>query len=312
MRMKDGLPSGFERPTSLPESDSKKKNWQSKNRTWWEKHPMRYDWKDEIQTDEFSKEFYLEIDKRFFLNVKKYMPPQEIPFDPLINFDGLKNQDVLEIGVGNGSHAQLLAKHAKSYTGIDLTDYSVRSTSKRMACFRLNAKIIRMDAEEMDFNDDMFDFIWSWGVIHHSSNTEKILKEMQRVLKPGGTAITMVYHRSIWNYYIMHGLFRGIIQGDLFKTRSLHKTVQRYTDGAIARYYTSTEWRSLVSKYFDVKKINVYGSKAELMPLPGGHIKDSILGFIPDNISRFVTNQLRFGTFLVSILEKNDDGKKPV
>ncbi|MBK7629848.1 MAG: class I SAM-dependent methyltransferase [Ignavibacteriales bacterium] len=58
--------------------------------------------------------------------------------------------------------------------------------------------MLKMDAEALQFEDNSFDFVWSWGVIHHSSNTRKILEEIQRVLKPGGEAIIMVYHRSIW------------------------------------------------------------------------------------------------------------------
>ncbi len=301
---KTDAPSGFEKPTSLPESDIQSNEWQKQNRTWWENQPMRYDWNNNIKFNEFSKDFYLEIDKRFFSNAREYMPYNRYPFDSLINFDELNNKDVLEIGVGNGSHAQLLAQHAKSYTGIDLTDYAVRSTSKRLELFKLNAKIVRMDAEKMDFADNTFDFIWTWGVIHHSSNTEEILKKMQRVLKPHGTATIMVYHRGIWNYFVINGLFRGIIQGNLFKYKSLHKTVQRYTDGAIARYYTISEWRSLASKYFDVEKIQIYGQKSELFPLPSGGIKNFLMGVMPNGTSRFLTNQLKFGGFIVSTLKK--------
>ncbi|MBK7629849.1 MAG: class I SAM-dependent methyltransferase [Ignavibacteriales bacterium] len=43
----------------------------------------------------------------------------------MIDFESLKNKKVLEIGVGNGSHAALLAKYAKDFTGIDLTDYAI-------------------------------------------------------------------------------------------------------------------------------------------------------------------------------------------
>ena len=139
------------------------------------------------------------------------MPWKKIPFDPLIDFDSLRDKDVLEIGVGNGSHAQLLAQSAQSFTGIDITDYAVNSTSERMRYFGFNAKIYRMDAEQMKFDDNTFDFVWTWGVVHHSSDTRRVLQEMHRVLKPGGHAITMVYHRSFWNYYIIGGLFRGIL-----------------------------------------------------------------------------------------------------
>ncbi len=184
---------GFDKPTDLPKDHAQHQQWQEQNRDWWEKHPMRYDWNDPVGFEEFSTEFFQEIDRRFFSVVREYMPWKKIPFDPLIDFGSLNQRDVLEIGVGNGSHAQLLAQHAKSYTGIDITSYAVKSTSERMKHFGLDkAKIIRMDAENMEFPDDSFDYIWTWGVIDHSANTQRIVEEMARVLRPSGRAVTMV------------------------------------------------------------------------------------------------------------------------
>jgi len=265
---------------------------------------MRYDWKDKICAIEFSKEFFEEIDNRFFLNVREYMPWKKLPFDHLIDFQSLCDKDILEIGVGNGSHAQLLARFARTFAGIDITDYAVRCTSERMRCFGLNGTILRMDAENMQFADNTFDFIWTWGVIHHSSNTRRVLEEMHRVLRPGGQAITMVYHRNLWNYYIIGGFFMGVLKGNLLRTRSLHATIQQSTDGAIARYYSIREWKSLVSTLFGIERVMVFGSKPEIIPLPGGKVKKILMAFIPNRLSRFLTNRCKMGSFMVSVLEK--------
>src|SRR5205823_861546 len=250
--LKRNLPEGFNNPTALPQNPEQARAWQEANRAWWESHPMRYDFGDEIDHPEFSREFYEEIDRRFFSDAEKYLPSSALPFDALIDFDALRNQDVLEIGVGNGSHAQLLASRARSYNGIDLTAYAVRSTAERMRRFNLDqptVKIQQMDAERMEFADESFDFLWTWGVIHHSANTRQILSEMKRVLKPRGRAITMVYYRNIWNYYLYAGLFGGLIKGHLWKTGSLHQTRQHETDGAIARFYSIPEWKRLTSEF---------------------------------------------------------------
>ena len=275
---------------------------------------MRYDFSESVSAAEFTKEFYAEIDRRFFSDVKTFMPWDQIPFDPLIDFQSLGDKDALEIGVGNGSHAQLISSHAGSYIGIDLTDYAVKSTSKRLELLNgtrpetsakpLKTSVIRMDAEQMDFADNSFDFIWSWGVIHHSANTRKIVEEMHRVLRPGGTATTMVYYRNFWNYYIVAGLFAGVIQGTLWKTKSLHQTRQKFIDGAIARYYTIPEWRSLVSDLFSVEDVKIYGSKSELLPLPSGKLKTALQSVIPNSFGRLLTNHCRMGMLLVSTLKK--------
>jgi ubiquinone/menaquinone biosynthesis C-methylase UbiE len=297
------LPKGFSQPTALPVTADQQQGWQHANRDWWESHPMRYDWKDGIPYEEFSKEFYIEIDKRFFDAVELYAPCNKIPFDWLIDFAALQTKDVLEAGVGNGSHAQLLATHAKSFNGIDLTEYAVKSTSERMRVFGLSANVQQMDAEQMLFPDNTFDFVWSWGVIHHSANTRKILEEMHRVLKPGGEAIVMVYHRTFWEYYVQ-GAMLAILSGQAFKPAALHNSIQRRTDGAMARYYKSSEWRQLVSDLFAVKEIRVYGKKTELVPLPAGKLKDRLVESIPNTFSRFLTNKCRWGSFLVSTLVK--------
>ena len=215
-KFKTHTPTDFTHPTSVPQSEEQFQKWQNANREWWELHPMRYDWTKEVKPEEFTKEFYAEIDSRLFSAAKEYMGWQEFPFDPLIDFDSLQSKDVLEIGVGSGCHAQLLAQHARSFHGIDITDYAIRSTTERMRIFGLNTEISRMEAEQMTFEDESFDFIWSWGVIHHCSDPRRVLQEMRRVLRPGGTAVTMVYHRNFWNYYVFGGFFHGILRGDLW------------------------------------------------------------------------------------------------
>jgi 2-polyprenyl-3-methyl-5-hydroxy-6-metoxy-1,4-benzoquinol methylase len=236
MIFRERIPSDFDDPKQLPDDEKQASSWQDANRSWWEEHSMRYDFHQDIESEEFSPEFYKEIDQRFFGLVWEFMPWARIPFDPLIDFESLKDKRVLEIGVGNGSHAALLAQHAGEYVGIDLTEYAVKSASTRLKLLGLPGEIRQMDAENLEFEDESFDYIWSWGVIHHSSNTENILKGMNRILKPGGTATTMVYHKSKWRYYMFAGLNNGILLGRYFRGKNTNQILQEVTDGAIARY----------------------------------------------------------------------------
>jgi SAM-dependent methyltransferase len=294
------LPGGFDTPIAEPEISEQQLEWQRRNRNWWESNPMRYDWGIRIPAVEFTREFYEEIDRRHFSDAAVYTPPSQRPFDELIPYGDLANCDVLEIGVGNGSHAQLIAPHSRSYTGIDLTRYAVESTLRRFQIFGIRGNVRQMDAERMEFADASFDYIWTWGVIHHSANTEKILREMQRVLRPGGRAVIMVYHRSLLYYYVFNGVFRGIVRGGFVRTRSLHKLVQLNTDGAIARLYSIAEWRALTGKYFSIQEVLIKGQKSELLPLPPGWLKTKICSAMPNQASRFVLNSMRQGSFLIS------------
>ena len=224
-----------------------------------------------------------------------------MPFDRLIDFENLRDKKVLEIGVGHGSHALLLASHSAQFTGIDITNYAIESTRQRMSTFSIpNANIQQMNAEEMNFENASFDFVWSWGVIHHSANTPAILNEIHRVLKPNGTFTAMVYHRGYWNYYFT-GLLIGIVKGNIFISRSIHKIIQDHCDGAMARFYKPDEWKKeLEMNGFEVKNICVMGMKTELLPIPKSRFKSVLLRCIPDRLGRFFTNNMRMGSLLVS------------
>ena len=113
----------------------------------------------------------------------------------------------------------------------------------------------------------------------------------------------MVYHRTLWEYYVQ-GALLAVLSGQIFKPAALHASIQRRTDGAMARYYTRAEWQQLVSDLFSVKELRIYGKKTELVPLPAGKLKDRIVSSIPNSFSRFLTNKCRWGSFLVSRLVK--------
>ena len=301
---KNGIPTDFDKPSVLPNSDPQRELWQNLNRNWWESNPMRYDFTEKIQYREHSAEFYKEIDQRFFASVIQFMPWTKKPFDNLVDFENLRNKHVLEIGVGNGSHAQLLSSSTDFYTGIDLTQYAVDSSRKRFEINGLKGKIMRMDAEKLAFEDNSFDLVWSWGVIHHSSDTLKILREIHRVLKPGGKVMTMVYHRSAWNSYIRGGVYYGIIKRGFAAGKTINTLIQETTDGAIARYYTVEEWDQTLAPFFVNRRHHVYGSKSQLIPLPYTPLKERLMKIIPNALGRWITNRAFFGFLLVSQFQK--------
>jgi ubiquinone/menaquinone biosynthesis C-methylase UbiE len=293
---------GFSAPTQLPDDPELARQWQEANKAWWEATPMRYDWREGVDLEPGSAEYFREIDERFFSSVRRFMPWRERPFDNLIDFDGLRDKDVLEIGVGMGSHAQLIAPHAKSYTGIDLTEAASSTTRQRLALFGIDADIRQMDAEQMAFEDASFDFVWSWGVIHHSSNTRAILGEMHRVLRPGGHATVMVYYRS-WFYYV-NAFIRGVFRGQFLKFRSINDVMQASTDGAIARFYRPDEWRELCKGLFEVETFEVTGLKSDPLPIPAGGVKRWLETNVPDGATRFMTDRLKMGSLLIVHLRR--------
>lgn len=286
----------FEAPTQLPGSAEQRQAWQARNRAWWESTPMRYDWRESIAAEPGTRRYFEEIDRRFFEAVWPTLPWRAVPFDTLIPFDDLRSRNVLEIGVGQGSHAQLLAPRCGSFNGIDLTTAAAEMTAQRLSVFGLPGIIRQMDAEAMDFADGSFDYIWSWGVIHHSADTSRILKEVHRVLRPGGRCTVMVYFRSWWVFYVCGLLRRLFVQRD---KKNLHRIAQGATDGAIARWYSIADWRAATTGLFDVTSISISGLKTELVPLPHSRLKTALLNVLPGSLARLLVNSLHMGSFLV-------------
>jgi hypothetical protein len=132
---------GFDAPTQLPRDEVQRRAWQESNRAWWERTPMRYDWRESLPAEPGSKAYFAEIDRRFFAAAKGCIRQHTLPFDSVIPFDQLHDKDALEIGVGQGTHAQLLSPRCKSFTGIDLTSYASTMTTHRLQLFGLSGQI---------------------------------------------------------------------------------------------------------------------------------------------------------------------------
>ncbi|MGZ4754758.1 MAG: class I SAM-dependent methyltransferase [Acidimicrobiia bacterium] len=114
---------------------------------------------------------------------------------------------LLEVGCGIGVDSIQLAKCGFDVTAVDLTENALevaREFAKRSGVtidFRLG------NAEGLDFPDETFDAVYSFGVLHHTPDIEKAVEEVHRVLKPGGTAYVMLYARdSVVN--AVHKTFR--------------------------------------------------------------------------------------------------------
>lgn len=115
----------------------------------------------------------------------------------LWEFEKHQNEKVLDIGCGPGWLVVNFAKNNADIYAIDITDKAIDITTKTLDFLNLSAKLKVANAEELPFEDNYFDFITSSGVLHHTPDTKKAVKEAYRVLKPGGRAIISLYYRNI-------------------------------------------------------------------------------------------------------------------
>jgi ubiquinone/menaquinone biosynthesis C-methylase UbiE len=107
------------------------------------------------------------------------------------------------------------------------------------------------DAERLPFENESFEAVFSWGVLHHSPNTEKAVEEVYRILKSGGFAKIMIYHKKSLVGYMLW-LRSALLT--LHTSRSLDYIYQKYLESPGTKAYSYKQAKELF-KRFDIVSI---------------------------------------------------------
>lgn len=148
--------------------------------------------------------------RAFYEAVERHRYAQEPHIPKVVDFPAWAGKDVLEVGCGLGTDLLQLARAGARVTGIDLTSRAVELTARRFRLYEMPGRFLVGDAENLGFRDETFDLVYSNGVLHHTPDTARAVREVHRVLRPGGTALVMLYHRDSYNYWINIRVLRGI------------------------------------------------------------------------------------------------------
>jgi SAM-dependent methyltransferase len=146
--------------------------------------------------------------RAFFERVEAHRYEKERHIPEAAGFDGARGLRVLEIGCGLGTDGARFARAGALYTGIDLTDAAVSLARRNFELQDLPGEFRTADAESLDFADESFDLVYSHGVLHHTPDTARAVREVHRVLKPSGRAVVMLYHRDSYNYRVNISVLR--------------------------------------------------------------------------------------------------------
>jgi arsenite methyltransferase len=100
---------------------------------------------------------------------------------------------VLDLGCGSGWAARLMAEYARNgrVTGIDVSDEMVRLAREESVDYP-NVGFQVASAEQLPFNDDEFSHAFSMESLYYYTDIERALREIRRVLKPGGLFVSVV------------------------------------------------------------------------------------------------------------------------
>jgi ubiquinone/menaquinone biosynthesis C-methylase UbiE len=239
--------------------------------------------------------------RRFYELVEEHRYKKEWHIPEAAQFARAKDLAVLEVGCGLGTDGAQFAKAGARYTGIDLTDAAVELAKRRFELFDLPGTFRVTDAERLDFPDNSFDLVYSHGVLHHTPDTTAAIREIHRVLRPGGKAVVMLYHRDSYNYRVNISMLRRtgvqllrwntgiklvhLLTGEpedslrdharQLQTRSEYlnseEFLSRNTDGAgnpLARVYSHREARELFKDFAHVE-LRTYFLNKRWLPVLG-------------------------------------------
>ena len=138
-----------------------------------------------------SLEFFDALDEYRFDKLR-YLPA-------LVDFQGHRDERILEVGCGIGTDLVRFARGGARVTGIDLAERSIGLARRNVELHGTPVEGLCVgNGEALPFPDRRFDIVYAHGVIQYAASPSRLVAEAHRVLKPGGTAIFMVYNRYSW------------------------------------------------------------------------------------------------------------------
>ncbi len=201
--------------------------------------------------------------------------------DPRVFPAGAEMDRVLDLGCGPGFWTVCLAQHgAREIVAADLTRSAIALTRKRAETYDVEIETCRQNAECMSLGDGEFSHVNCQGVIHHTPDTEACVREIARVLRPGGTALISVYYRNLLlrSWPVLKHLGRvlsflgagmkGRGREQIYATGDVEEVVRLY-DGAenpVGKAYSRKELLDMVTPSFEVNDVFCHFFPARSFP----------------------------------------------
>ena len=164
---------------------------QERVREFWNDKPCGSDMSSH---DPSEKLYYDEIEE------ERYHYQYHIP--KILDWLQWNKKNVLEIGTGVGTDARQIIARGGNYIGINVDRGSVDATRRALDVFGLTGMVEQSSATDIFLEDESVDIVYSFGVLHHIPDVGRAISDIQRVLKPGGELLIMLYNRNSINYQI--------------------------------------------------------------------------------------------------------------
>ena len=201
-------------------------------RDYWNAHPLGLQY--------VSRQGVRQGSPEFFEHIRPWMNPYKFPWImERIESEAarLQGKKLLEVGCGMGYDSLEFIRRGVRVTAVDLTPNAVEFAKRHFEVVGAEADEVRVgNALELPFEDESFDAVWSNGVLHATGDTPRAIREVHRVLKPGGRAIISHFYRKPSWMWTVHRLGRENIE-------------YKDEDPPVNEFYTEAEIEEMFSDF---------------------------------------------------------------
>lgn len=192
---------------------------------------VRRYWKTHIHDLEISRHepgtpgFFQDLDQYHFEKLHHLLG--------LVDFEAYRGRDVLDVGCGAGVEVVRFGRAGARVVGVDAAASAVALSRQNATQQGVRARLAVADGEALPFPDACFDYVFAHGVVQYAADDAAVVREVHRVLRPGGTALFQVYNRISW----------------LNLLSKVMKTPLEHEDAPVLRRYSIAEFRALVAPF---------------------------------------------------------------
>ena len=223
--------------------------------------------------------------REFFDAMEQHRYRAEPFIPPFAHFQQWAGKRALEVGCGAGTDLLQFVRAGAQAWAVDMSSRSVALARGRLHTYGFAAdRVLVGDAENLPFPAGSFDLVYSWGVLHHSPDTPRTIREVHRVLRPGGEIRIMFYHRFSLvslQFYLKYALFRGR------PFRSIDEIMAAHQESPGTKVYSVAEVRRIFDEFEDVgvkPVLTTYDLRSGRRPF----LPQWAARFLPDSLGYFL------------------------